>query len=79
MSAGSGKTLSSKSSHKAGLGYPPVPKDMVENSKEFIKSWLNANILTQNIQSFPEGIVEHNGEQLYQILVFLCGSTKEIV
>jgi len=47
---GSVKSVSSKASVKTGLGYSPIPLDLIEYTKESIKIWLNGNVLSNNIQ-----------------------------
>lgn len=45
----SNKTLSSQASSKnsrSALGYSPIPSKDLEESCEFIKRWLNYNVLT---------------------------------
>lgn len=70
----SGRTFNSKVSQNAHLGYNPIPKHMMEYSKEHIKTWLNNNVvLSDNIMSFPETIVEHQGDQLFELLSNLQG------
>jgi hypothetical protein len=52
---------------------------MLESSKEQIKNWLNFNVLSNNIQTFPESVVEDNGDQLYELLMFLVGNRGPIL
>ena len=52
----SDKTLGSGGSSRgaaAALGYAPVPMKELEDSSDFIKRWLNYNVLTQTIINFP--------------------------
>ncbi len=65
--------FSSKTSVASSLGYSPIPREMIEYTKESIKIWLNGNILSTNIQSFPETIADQNGTQLFELLQFLAG------
>ncbi|EGR28301.1 hypothetical protein IMG5_179020 [Ichthyophthirius multifiliis] len=51
----------------------------MEFSKDVIKRWLNFNVLTNNIQQFPESIIENNGEQLYDLLIFLAGQKSPLI
>ena len=58
---------------RSGLGYTPIPREMIEYTKESIKIWLNGNVLATNIQSFPETISEHHGSEIFELLAFLAG------
>jgi hypothetical protein len=46
---------------------------MLDYSKDVLKTWLNSNVLSQNIMAFPETIVEHHGTELFDLLQFLAG------
>ncbi|KAL4497051.1 hypothetical protein ABPG72_002207 [Tetrahymena utriculariae] len=81
-SVASAKTHSSRASirsTRSALGYSPVPKEMFEHSKDQIKNWLNFTVLQNNIQNFPDSIVEDSGDQLYELLQFLVGSKSPLM
>ena len=46
---------------------------MLDYSKDVLKTWLNQNVLTQNIMQFPETIIEHQGQELFDLLSFVAG------
>jgi hypothetical protein len=50
-----------------------VPRELVEQSREYVKMWLNRNVLSSNILAFPEQIVENGGAQLFELLNFIAG------
>jgi hypothetical protein len=46
----------------------------MEQNREYIKIWLNNNTtLTNGIMSFPETIIEHQGEQIFELVTNLMG------
>ena len=47
---------------------------MIDQSREAIKTWMNGNVLQNNIPSFPESVVENNGAQIFELLAFIAGS-----
>lgn len=66
-------------STRSALGYAPVPKEMLESSKVSIKSWLNFNVLSNSIHSFPDSIVDDSGDQLYELIAFLVGGKSALM
>ena len=54
--------LSKGSGYITTLGYSSIPKEKMDSSRDYIKNWLNFNVLANNIQNFPETIIEYNGE-----------------
>jgi len=72
----SNKTHSSHASSKSNrsaLGYQPIHISFLESNLEFVTRWMNSNVLTSNIQSFPTTIVEHNGHEIFELITFLTG------
>lgn len=75
----SGKTHSSYGSGKSNrsiLGYTPIPQDCLDKSIEFLLGFLNYNILINAISQFPGSIIEHNGQELFEIITFFTGRTQ---
>ncbi|EAR97253.2 flagellar associated protein (macronuclear) [Tetrahymena thermophila SB210] len=71
----SNQTISTRISIPSGQGYTLIPKDMIESSREFIRQWLNYYVLPNQIQSFPETIVDDNGDQLIELVNFCSGKS----
>ena len=72
----SNKTLSSQASSKNSqnaLGYSPIPSKDLEESCEFIKRWLNYNVLTQTVLNFPGSVIENNGVEILELITYLTG------
>ena len=34
---------------------------------------MNYHVLTQPISSFPDSVIEHNGAEIFELLIFLTG------
>jgi len=51
-------------------GCPMISVEQLASSSDFVRRWLNANVLRQEIENFPNSIVESGGEQLFELLAF---------
>jgi hypothetical protein len=40
-----------------------------------VARWLNYHVLSQPISSFPDSIIEHNGQEIFDLLAFLTGKS----
>ena len=65
------KSTSSKST--TALGYKPLTNEQLSESCDAIKRWMNYNVLTQQIQLYPDSVIEHSGAEMFELLTFLTG------
>lgn len=75
----SNKTFSSHASSKSSrsaLGYTPIHATFLEANVDYILRWLNFMVLTSTIQQFPQSVIEHNGQQIFELITFLTGKTS---
>ncbi|CAD8106047.1 unnamed protein product [Paramecium primaurelia] len=66
-------TTSSKGN--ANLGYTPIRRDLLEQANEYIVRWLNYHVLTTSISTYPEDVINSNGQQIFELITFLTGKT----
>lgn len=69
------KTVSSVISRtqKSLVGYNPVPSDILERNCEHVCRWFNASLNSNPMQQFPQDIIQHNGQQMYDLISYLSG------
>lgn len=75
--AGSVKSIKSSSSKAtSALGYQPLRQDQLDESCDSVCRWINYHVLTQPISSFPDSVIEHNGSEIFELLIFLTGKAS---
>ena len=56
------------------VGFNPVPLYVLEKNCEYVSRWLNLTALQNStIQNFPLDIINGNGQQIYDLILYLSG------
>lgn len=56
------------------VGFNPVPLYILEKNCEYIMRWLNQTVLQNaTITNFPRDIIGQNGNQLFELIMYLSG------
>mmetsp|Transcript_43635 Transcript_43635/g.42161 ORF Transcript_43635/g.42161 Transcript_43635/m.42161 type:complete len:195 (+) Transcript_43635:871-1455(+) len=58
---------------KSIVGFDPVPVHILEKNCEYICRWFNATLHTASMSNFPNDIIQHNGNQVYELIAYLSG------
>ena len=69
------KPGTSNLSIRSNFGFAPIPLSQLEKSCSFCKGWLNAYVLSTDIESFPGDVVSSNGQQVFEMIAFLTKKT----
>lgn len=64
---------SSSSKATSALGYQPLRQEQLDESCDSVCRWINYHVLTQPISSYPDSVIEHNGSEIFELLIFLTG------
>ena len=65
----------SGATNRIGLGYPPVPFDILERACKHMARFLNVFVPGIHIDNFPQDIITKNGEILGKIVEFFAKSS----
>lgn len=57
------------------LGYSPIPMDLVERNKQYAAKWMNNFLPTLNLYSFPESVIELDGQPMIDFVGFISGKS----
>ena len=55
------------------LGIAPINPYVLSTTLEYIKKYLNENILTIPISEFPQGMVEADGKPMIEVMAVTAG------
>jgi hypothetical protein len=66
-------SYASSKSARSALGYSPIPLNQLERSCNYITRWLNFNVLTQPVSSFPWGVIDNCGNEVFELITYLTG------
>ncbi|CAD8092149.1 unnamed protein product [Paramecium primaurelia] len=71
------RSLSSMSNQTtaSALGYIPIPQDLVEQNKQYATKWLKFFLWSANIHAFPEGVIEQDGQPIFELTSVLSGKS----